>query len=153
MTPRQRPHPVADKLAVATLTLAGLVYASAATYAGNLLAIVVLWSLGGWAIAWLWRQYTEHTRPHALSPPAQPKAHIPALVRLMLLPGAQRIVGTHNVNKARRIKFLRTDLADRQREGEPIHTQDEHCPHCLGTYPHRYSRNTLPPGHNRGGWM
>jgi len=151
-----RPHPVLDRIAAGLLILAGLLYASAATYAGNLLAIVALWGLGGWAAYWLWAQYREHTRPHALSPPAQPTAHIPALVRLMLLPGAHRIVGTSNVAKARRIRFLRTDMARRaladRREAE--HARHLHsgtavtCPICDAR---PYGR-TLP-GHSRHGWM
>ena len=165
---RQRPHPVLDKLVAAALIFGALVTFSAATYVGNLALIVALWGLLGWGHYWLWAQYREHTRPHALSPPAPPTArpHLPLAVRLMLLPGAHRLVGQTNVNKARRIRFLRTDMARRaladrdaaDRSGmdyarkPPYHnhtdwTHDPTCPACI-----RQAGRTLP-GHSRHGWM
>lgn len=112
-----RRRPMLDTVMAVLLIVAWLLLASLATYAGSLPAIVLLWAAFA-VLDWqVWRLYREHTAPSMLDKP-QPatKPDIPLLVRLMALPGAQHIVGPDNVRKARRIRFMRTDLHRRALE-------------------------------------
>jgi hypothetical protein len=110
-----RPRWVLDRPVAAFLILGWLLMAAGDTYA-PLVVCVLLWIVQAWGLRWLWRQYLEHTAPSPLDPPRPVvRADIPLVVRLCLLPGAWRLVGHSNVSKARAIRFMRRDRAERAR--------------------------------------
>jgi hypothetical protein len=111
---RHRPtrHPVADKIVAGTLLFFWLVTMAAITYVPNLLGIVVLWVIWSGLFLACWRFYKDQTRP-ADGKPAVAQVHLPLLVRLFLLPGMVHVVGLPAVTKARHIRTIRRERAQR----------------------------------------
>lgn len=137
-----RPRRPLDRVVAAALILTWLLMASVDTYA-PLAICLCLWVGQALGMHWLWRQYLDHRAPSMLERP-QPttKAVIPMAVRLMLLPGAYHLVGPYNVRKARAIRFMRRDKAERARL-KAERDQRELFSRATGTIPtdHRCSRH------------